>query len=93
MPKVEDPADNILLEVEDGYLLVNLGEEAHTSILFGCRDGACGSCLITVIEGAANLTPMSDAERGLLDSMCAEPNERLACQCQVIGDVKITASE
>tara|TARA_B100001094_G_C17942401_1_gene676257 strand:- start:391 stop:672 length:282 start_codon:yes stop_codon:yes gene_type:complete len=93
MPKVEITTDNISADVEKGYALIDMCEDQDTSILFGCRDGACGSCMIRVLEGPENLTPMGEDEKDFLETMAAEPEERLACQCNVLGDVKIEVSE
>jgi ferredoxin len=93
MPKVTIVTDNKTFDVADGYAMIDMCEQFDTSILFGCRDGACGACMIRVLEGADNLSPMQDDERDFLETMAAEPNERLACQCKVKGDVKIEVSD
>jgi len=93
MPKVEIITDSLNLEVKEGYALIDMCEEQDTSILFGCRDGACGACMIRVLEGEKNISPMQDDEKDFLETMAARPNERLACQCRVYGDVKIEVSE
>jgi len=93
MPKVTITTDNKTIDVVDGYAMIDMCEEHPTSILFGCRDGACGACIIRVLDGAEHLTSMRDEERDFLETMAAEPNERLACQCKVLGDVKIEVSE
>lgn len=93
MPKVTITTDNLTLEVSDNYPLIDLCEDHDTSILFGCRDGACGACMIRVKEGADHLSKMQDDERDFLETMAAEENERLACQCRVTGDVVIEVSE
>lgn len=93
MPKVTITTDKKTFEVKDNYPLIDMCEEHDTSILFGCRDGACGACMIKVIEGAANVSPMQDHEKDFLETMAAAPNERLACQCIVSGDVTIEVSE
>ncbi|MGE0173664.1 MAG: 2Fe-2S iron-sulfur cluster-binding protein [Oligoflexales bacterium] len=93
MPKVHITTDNLTLDVDNNYALIDMCETHDTSILFGCRDGACGACMIRVLEGAENLSPMADDEKDFLETMAAEPNERLACQCRVRGDVKIEVSE
>jgi|APGre2960657505_1045072.scaffolds.fasta_scaffold145312_2 2Fe-2S ferredoxin len=93
MPKVTIKTDNKTIEVTQGYAMIDLCEDHDTSILFGCRDGACGACMIRVLEGVENLSPIRDDERDFLETMAAEPNERLACQCKVLGDVKIEVSE
>ena len=63
MPKVEITTDDKTIEVKDDYPMIDMCEEHDTSILFGCRDGACGACMIKVIEGAEHLSPMKDDER------------------------------
>ena len=93
MPKVEITTDDMSIEVKDGYALIDMCEDHDTSILFGCRDGACGACMVKVISGADKLSPMQDDEKDFLETMAAEPDERLACQCKVYGDVKLEVSE
>lgn len=93
MPKVTITTDKKTIDVRDNYPLIDMCEEHDTSILFGCRDGACGACMIKVKENAQNLSPMQDHEKDFLETMAAAPNERLACQCRVLGDVVIEVSE
>jgi ferredoxin len=93
MPKVHITTDNLTLDVKDGYALIDMCEEHDTSILFGCRDGACGACMVKVVKGAENVSPIQDDEKDFLETMAAEPNERLACQCKVYGDVTLEVSE
>lgn len=93
MPKVTITTDNLTLDVPDGYAMIDMCEEHDTSILFGCRDGACGACMVKVLEGKDHFSPMQDDERDFLETMAAEPDERLACQCKVLGDVTIEVSE
>lgn len=93
MPKVTIKTDNKTIDVVDNYAMIDMCEDHDTSILFGCRDGACGACMIRVISGSENLTPMQQDERDFLETMAAEPNERLACQCRVKGDVTIEVSD
>lgn len=93
MPNVTITTDDKTIEVAHGYALIDLSEEHDTSILFGCRDGACGACMVKVIEGAQNLSPMKEDEKDFLETMAAEAHERLACQCKVFGDVKIEVAD
>lgn len=93
MPKVSILTDNKTIEVAENYAMIDMCEDHDTSILFGCRDGACGACMIRVVEGEKNLSPMLDNERDFLETMAALPNERLACQCKVLGDVVIEVSD
>ena len=93
MAKVTITTDNKTIDVAEDYALIDMAEQHDTSILFGCRDGACGACMIRVLKFPENLSPMQDNEKDFLETMAAEPNERLACQCKVKGDVTIEVSE
>jgi ferredoxin len=93
MPKVHITTDDLTIDVKDGYALIDMCEDYDTSILFGCRDGACGACMVRVLDGKDNLSPMQDDEKDFLETMAAEEDERLACQCKVYGDVKLEVSE
>jgi len=73
---------------------VNLSEalDIHTSpILFGCRTGLCGTCLILVDVLQGELPPPNAEELEVLD-ICApdEPTARLACQIELTADLRIT---
>lgn len=48
-------------------------------------NGLCGTCTIKIVEGHDNLTPKTLREKFKLKN---RPDDiRLACQCQVLGDV------
>jgi len=91
--KVTILTDKKTIEVPDNYALIDMCEDHDTSILFGCRDGACGACMVRVVEGANHLSPMQENEKDFLETMAAQPDERLACQCRVFGDVVLEVSE
>jgi ferredoxin len=93
MPKVTITTDDLTIDVDENYPMIDMCEDHDTSILFGCRDGACGACMIRVKEGMKNLSEMEDDERDFLETMAADEDERLACQCRVLGDVVVEVSE
>lgn len=93
MPKITITTDEMVIDVPDGYKMIDMCDEYDTSILFGCRDGACGACMVQVDSGAENLSAMDEDEKDFLETMNACENERLACQCKVHGDVVLTVSE
>jgi len=45
--------------------------------------GACGRCVIEVVEGAADLSPIDVHEALVLERNHAPPTARLACCCRV----------
>ena len=61
-------------------------------IEFDCRKSDCGICIFKVHEGMENLTPKTKKEADFLQAMDASSNERLACQANIMGDVKIEVS-
>jgi ferredoxin len=74
-----------IYQLVDGSSLVPSCREA--GIPFNCHTGVCGSCLVRVLDGAENLTPLTMPEIDLgLDQ-----SRRLACQCRIEkGTVTIT---
>ena len=56
-------------------------------MLFGCRTGLCGTCLVTV---TGDLAPPSAAEQEILDMLAPGNSQaRLACQIDVMGECAI----
>ena len=90
MPKVTFLHDKLVVEVEAGTSMQDIVDQSKASLPFGCRHGSCGTCRCLVIEGMANLNPLTNAESDLFESLTSiHPNERLGCQLIVNGDVKI----
>ena len=89
MPKVTIKKDNISVEVPAGTPLMKVCDDSGASILFACRSGSCLSCLVTIESGLENLSPPTEVEQGTLSSFGCQPNQRLACQATVNGDVVI----
>lgn len=59
----------------------------NSPILFGCRTGICGTCLVTV---TGDVAPPGPDEQELLDILAPDcPNARLACQLDVTHDLEI----
>jgi len=82
--------DDKTVQVEANQRLTKICDEHPSSIFFGCRSVACGTCLIEVVSGIENLAPVMDEEQILLDVFAPDyPNIRLACQCIVQGDIQI----
>ena len=59
----------------------------NSPILFGCRTGICGTCLVTVV---GEVPPPDADEQELLEVLAPNcPNARLACQLDVTHDLEI----
>ena len=62
------------------------GEFANSPLLFGCRTGICGTCIVEA-EGK-DIPPPDDEERELLEVLAPDnPKARLACQLNVQCDM------
>ena len=80
---VEAPAGKVLSED------LNI---KNSPVLFGCRTGICGTCVVEVVEGADKLAPPDEDEQEILE-LYAEgmSNARLACQIDLSTDIRVRA--
>ncbi len=88
MPSVKNLSTGAKAECETGASLRIVAQEQGLDIPFGCESGICCTCLIKVKSGLENLSARTEQEEMTLDARGAEPNERLACQCTVNGDLE-----
>ncbi|MEB3210810.1 MAG: 2Fe-2S iron-sulfur cluster-binding protein [Leptolyngbyaceae bacterium] len=59
----------------------------NSPVLFGCRTGICGTCLVHV---TGTVSPPNEDEQELLEILAPDcPNARLACQLDVASDLAI----
>ena len=93
MNKVKIFFDDIELTVNVpvGSRVIDISEQVGASLIYGCRKGDCGKCKMKVLDGWENLSEPSEIEAGVLKKISAGEDIRLACQAQVLGDIKITA--
>lgn len=62
----------------------------NSPVLFGCRTGICGTCLVSVEAIRGELAPPSKEEAELLSLMApGDAKARLACQLRPTADVRI----
>lgn len=92
MPKVVFKDDELEVEAEVGSNMRDVALVEGASIPFGCEQGICGTCLVVPTEGADNLSDVDDQEKETLEAMGAEDDQRLACQCQIEGDVTVESA-
>lgn len=86
-----------------GVQLTELEHELREdNIPFGCKSGACGRCVIEVLDGLANLKNKEEDGDGdgdgdgdeFLDMLgFSGPGFRLACQCQLNGAVTLPVAK
>ncbi len=88
-------SDKAEVEIDDGSCLSEVLTIQNSPILFGCRIGICGTCLIEVVETevvetGAQLHERTEAENEFLEEMLPSRKEcRLACQININTNLKI----
>ena len=78
------------VDVPGNSSLLSVCAQHRLPITFGCRRGECGACLIRVHDNPSHLHAPDVRERHVLDVLRAEPGWRLACQCVIANDVRIS---
>ena len=91
MPKASITFDDIeqTVNVPAGTRVIEVSERIGSGIIYGCREGDCGSCMMHVTEGWKNLTEPSVLEEKVLRENMASRHDRLACQAQILGNCKV----
>jgi ferredoxin len=80
---------DVTVNVPAGIRVIDVSEKVGSGIVYGCREGDCGTCMMEVLEGMENLNAPSVLEDKVLRENMAGKRFRLACQAQVIGDVTV----
>ncbi len=81
-PKTED------IPIRTGLGLLAIQKKSEL-IEYDCKEADCGICLVRVLKGADNLSPVTTREADFLKAMRCDADERLACQARVFGDVSL----
>jgi ferredoxin len=75
--------------IHAGQPLAEVLTVQNSPVLFGCRTGICGTCVVDVAGAVGEASP---DELEILELYAADnPTARLACQLSVRGDVIITS--
>ncbi len=82
--------DGNFVDVNSGSNLSEVLNIQNSPILFGCRTGICGTCLVDVKNGVENLSPLGEDEKEYLQITSEKrPNARLACQLFIKGEIEL----
>ena len=80
------------MRVSEGLSLSEELDAANSPLLFGCRTGICGTCVVEV--DGENLPPPDEDELEILEVYAPDnPKARLACQLHVTSDITIRPFE
>lgn len=93
MCKVRFNIESQELTANKGESFLTLYEKFDSPLMFGCTEGNCGTCKIRIIDNPDSLSPMEPNEKEFLLSIDALDNERLACQCEIFGDVTVDIAD
>ncbi len=91
MAKVTFQPDHLTHECEDGMMLIDICEEVETDLSFGCTEGTCGVCELTIVKGRENCSQPNQEEKDYLYEEDLEKGMRLGCQMKIRkGEVTLT---
>jgi ferredoxin, 2Fe-2S len=89
----ERRAGEVVVLAAPGRSLMVLAKQAELPLASSCQgEGACKACVVQIRDGANHLSPVQARERLALERAQRGPDERLACQALVLGDVRATTS-
>jgi 2Fe-2S ferredoxin len=92
MPRIRFENDDIEAEVPAGTTLSLAAGESGATLGFGCRAGTCGTCALTVEEGAEGIEAKGYVEQDTLQVVGEDgPERRLGCQI-IVRDQDLTVS-
>lgn len=93
MPKVILQPINRTIEVSSDEDLMAQIKESGTNINSSCGGCAsCSKCIVKIVEGEGNITPITFEEKQLLGNVFHITQERLSCQTKVLGNITIDIS-
>lgn len=77
MATIKYPKRQKSVQVKDGENIRNAAE--LLGVEFNCKNGVCGTCMIDIVKGEENLSPLTKEEKDL----ARDKKHRLACQCKL----------
>ena len=78
------------IDVPEGIHLANSLTAENSPVLFGCRSGICGTCLVEVIPLEGKLPAPNEIESETLSLHAHDnPNARLACQIELTTSIQL----
>lgn len=89
MPKLTFLKHDKTFEVETGTRFLEFCEDHPGLHEFGCQAGSCGTCVLTLSPGAANVNPPSRDELDTVEMCTDVAGARLGCQLVILGDVAV----
>ena len=87
--------DNRLIASNDSSQpALNIIHDHQIDWMHACgAKGRCTTCKLIVLEGMEGLSEMTAAETKFKDMGRLKPNERLACQTQLLDNIEVKVAE
>jgi ferredoxin len=83
--RVEIMNDFLAINVKPGKTIQDIVEASGSALPFGCRDGECGTCVVTIESGMDFLSEMTDKEKAVMKMLNeSNPKARLSCQMKIV---------
>lgn len=90
MPKITFAKAQSPIDVPVGAPLMQSLLDAGLPVASSCSgEGVCCKCVVTILEGKENLSPITTNEEDLREIHDLSRNQRVSCQTHVMGDIKI----
>ncbi len=84
--RVEIMNDFLAINVRPGKTIQDIVEASGSALPFGCRDGECGTCVVSVESGMEYMSEINEKEKAVLKTLNeSNPKARLACQMKVVA--------
>ncbi|MBU1883687.1 2Fe-2S iron-sulfur cluster binding domain-containing protein [bacterium] len=83
--RVEIINDFLAINVKPGKTIQDIVEASGSALPFGCRDGECGTCIVTVESGIEFLSDVTEKEKAVMKMLNeTNPKARLSCQMKIV---------
>ncbi len=83
--RVEIINDFLAINVKPGKTIQDIVEASGSALPFGCRDGECGTCIVTIESGMEFLSDVTDKEKAVMKMLNeSNPKARLSCQMKIV---------
>jgi ferredoxin len=80
--RVEIINDFLALNVKPGKTIQDIVEASGSALPFGCRDGECGTCIVTIESGMDFLSEMTEKEKTVMKML----NEKKSKSSFIMSD-------
>ena len=65
--RVEIVNDFLAINVKPGSTIQDVVEASGSALPFGCRDGQCGTCLVTIEQGMEFISDLNEKEKKVIE--------------------------